>query len=75
MKLEIELFRDDEAGQWGYAVPALSIIGTGCRGREDAEKSALDAISFALESHGDPRTEETQVVEYEVRLTKSSQAS
>ena len=75
MKLEIELYRDDEVGHWGYSVPAMSIVGTGCRDREAAEAGALDAIGFALEAQGDHRPADSLVVEYEVKLTKSSQAS
>ncbi|MPZ70960.1 MAG: hypothetical protein GEU71_15765 [Actinobacteria bacterium] len=75
MKLEIELFRDNDVGQWGYGVPAMSIVGTGCRDREAAEANALDAISFALEAQGDPSPADSIVVEYEVKLTKSPQAN
>ena len=45
--LRVELFWDDEAGNWHYRVPALHINGGG------AEHECLSAIAFALE--GDPR--------------------
>ena len=51
--LRVELFHDDEAGNWHYRVPALHINGGGTATREQAEQVCLAAISFALQ--GDPR--------------------
>jgi hypothetical protein len=51
--LRVELFWDEEAGNWHYRVPALHINGGGVATREDAERESLSAIAFALE--GDPR--------------------
>ena len=51
--LRVELFFDDEAGNWHYRVPALHINGGGTPARHDAERECLSAIAFALE--GDPR--------------------
>lgn len=51
--LRVELFRDREAGNWHYRVPALHINGGGTATREEAELESLSAIAFALE--GDPR--------------------
>jgi hypothetical protein len=51
--LRVELFWDDDAGNWHYRVPALHINGGGTATREEAEREALSAIAFALE--GDPR--------------------
>jgi hypothetical protein len=51
--LRVELFWDEEAGNWHYRVPALHINGGGTTTREEAERDALSAIAFALE--GDPR--------------------
>ena len=51
--LRVELFFDEEAGNWHYRVPALHINGGGTATREDAERDGLAAIGFALE--GDPR--------------------
>jgi predicted RNase H-like HicB family nuclease len=51
--LRVELFWDEEAGNWHYRVPALHINGGGTATREEAEREALSAIAFALE--GDPR--------------------
>jgi hypothetical protein len=50
--LRVELFHDDEAGNWHFRVPALHINGGGTATREDAERECLAAIAFALE--GDP---------------------
>jgi hypothetical protein len=50
--LRVELFWDEEAGNWHYRVPALHINGGGTATREDAEQESLSAIAFALE--GDP---------------------
>ena len=51
-RLRAEFFRDEEANNWHYRVPALHINGGGAATREDAERQCLDAIAFALE--GDP---------------------
>ena len=53
----VELFFDEEAGNWHYRVPALHINGGGTIAREDAERDALSAITFALE--GDPQDYDT----------------
>ena len=50
--LRIELFRDDEAQNWHFRVPALHINGGGTATREEAERECMDAIDFAL--RGDP---------------------
>jgi hypothetical protein len=55
--LRVELFFDEEAGNWHYRVPALHINGGGTATREDAERDCLGAIGFALE--GDPRDYDT----------------
>ncbi len=55
--LRVELFFDEEAGNWHYRVPALHINGGGTPTREDAERDCLSAIAFALE--GDPRDYDT----------------
>jgi predicted RNase H-like HicB family nuclease len=75
MKLEVELYKDAEMGQWGYSVPALSIVGTGCETRDEAEDEAMGAIRFALETSEDDRLPGSVVVEYEVTLIRSPQAS
>ena len=49
--LRVELFFDEEAGNW-HSAPALHINGGGASTREDAERDCLSAIAFALE--GDP---------------------
>ena len=49
--LRIELFFDDEAGNWHYRVPALHINGGGLPSRQDAEQDCLSAIAFALEGN------------------------
>jgi hypothetical protein len=52
--LRVELFFDEEAGNWHYRVPALHINGGGTPTREDAERDALSAIAFALEGRRNP---------------------
>jgi hypothetical protein len=56
-ELRVELFFDEEAGNWHYRVPALHINGGGTLTREAAENDCLSAIAFALE--GDPRDYDT----------------
>jgi len=72
MKLKIEIFQDTETGQWCYDVPALSIIGTGCNSREDAERLALEAIEFTLEEENDQPAEGAEVITYDVQIAKAS---
>jgi hypothetical protein len=55
--LRVELFYDDEAGNWHYRVPALHINGGGTSTREEAERASVDAIAFALQ--GDPHDFDT----------------
>jgi hypothetical protein len=43
--LRVELFWDDEAGNWHYRVPALHINGGGTPTREAAEYECLSAIA------------------------------
>jgi hypothetical protein len=50
--LQVELFHDDEAGNWHFRVPALHING-GTLTREEAKRDCLAAVNFALQ--GDPR--------------------
>jgi hypothetical protein len=56
--LRVELFHDDESGNWHYRVPALHINGGGAATREQAERDSLAAINFALQ--GDPRDYDTE---------------
>jgi hypothetical protein len=53
----VELFFDEEAGNWHYRVPAPHIDGGGTLTREDVERDALSTIALALE--GDPRDYDT----------------
>jgi hypothetical protein len=56
--LRVELFFDEEAGNWHYRVPALHINGGGSPTREGAARECLSAVAFALE--GDPRDYDTE---------------
>jgi hypothetical protein len=71
-QLRVEIFYDHEVDLWGYSVPVLNIVGTGCRTREDAQRYVLDAIKFTLEEEIDDLTEGSEVVTYEVTLTRAS---
>ncbi len=70
--LRVELFRDDEAGNWHYRVPALHINGGGTATRAEAERECLAAIAFALE--GDPRDYdfEAETVTFDVRVAPAA---
>ncbi|MBA2313565.1 MAG: hypothetical protein H0V97_12320 [Actinobacteria bacterium] len=72
VKLHVELFYDSEVDQWGYTVPVISIIGTGCSSREEAKGFALEAIKFTLESGEDEIDPEADVVALDVTLEKVS---
>ncbi len=70
--LKAEVFYDHEASLWGYSVPVLNIIGTGCLSRLDAERFVLDAIEFTLEEEIEEPSEDAEIVTYQVTLTKAS---
>jgi hypothetical protein len=40
--LRVELFYDDEAGNWHYRAPAVHINGGGTSTREGAERASVD---------------------------------
>lgn len=70
--LRVELFYDDEAGNWHYRVPALHINGGGAATREDAERDCIAAIMFALQ--GDPRDydPDADTVTFEVNVAPAA---
>jgi hypothetical protein len=70
--LRVELFFDEEAGNWHYRVPALHINGGGTPTREDAERACLSAIAFALE--GDPPDYDTdaETLAFEVNVAAAA---
>lgn len=49
MRLRVEYVWDDEAGGWGFRVPALGIVGGVDGTRLEAERAAINAINFVLE--------------------------
>jgi len=71
-QLRVEIFYDHEVDLWGYSVPVLSIVGTGCRTREDAERYVLEAIEFVLEEEIDEPSEGTEILSYDVQIAKAS---
>ena len=71
--LRVELFRDDEAGNWHFRVPALHINGGGTGTREEAERDCLEAINFALQ--GDPRDYDSSVEALSLDVTVAPAAS
>jgi hypothetical protein len=73
MNLAMEIFFDQEARQWGYAVPALSIIGTGCESKEEARRLGYEAIEAALEETPSP-SPGAEVVLFQVELTPAAEA-
>jgi hypothetical protein len=72
MKLHVELFYDNEVDQWGYTVPALSILGTGCNSREEAERFAVEAIQEVIESGDEEIEEGADVLTLDVQIAKAS---
>ncbi len=48
MDLRVEYYYDEEAGNWGFRVPALTIVGGGDDTRAEAEEHAREAILFTL---------------------------
>ena len=72
MQLKVELFYDNEVDQWGYTVPALSILGTGCNSRDEAEKFAVEAIQEVIESGDEEIEEGAEVMTLDVQIAKAS---
>ncbi|HZA26424.1 MAG TPA: hypothetical protein VE915_02095 [Actinomycetota bacterium] len=75
MKLAMEVFFDEETKQWGYAVAALSIIGTGCRSREEAKELGYQAIKGVLEGTPPQSSPDAEVVLFDVEVTPADEAS
>jgi hypothetical protein len=71
-KLPVEVFYDHEVDLWGYSVPVLNIVGTGCLSREDAERLVVETIEFVLEEEIDEPTEEAEIVSYDVQVARAS---
>ncbi len=72
MQLKVELFYDNEVDQWGYTVPALSILGTGCNSRDEAEKFAVEAIQDVIESGDEEIDGDAEVMTLDVQIAKAS---
>ena len=72
MQLKVELFYDNEVKQWGYTVPALSILGTGCNSRDEAERFAVEAIQEVIESGDEEIEEGAEVMTLDVQIAKAS---
>lgn len=53
MDLRVEYYQDEDAGQWGFVVPRLHIVGGGLPTRAEAVEQARDAILFTLEGDED----------------------
>ncbi|HET6770349.1 MAG TPA: hypothetical protein VFH75_01750 [Actinomycetota bacterium] len=75
MKLAMEIFFDEEARQWGYAIAALSIIGTGCRSREEARELGYQAIKGVLAGAPPQSSPGAEVVLFDVEVTPAAEAS
>jgi predicted RNase H-like HicB family nuclease len=58
VRVRTEYAYDPESRNWGFAVPSLGIVG-GADTREAAEREAVGAIAFTLESENEapPPTE------------------
>ncbi len=74
MRLAMEVFPDEGTGQWGYEVPALSIIGTGCRSKDEARQLGYEAIEHALQAESDQRSPDAELVLFEVELKPTAEA-
>lgn len=60
LQLRVEYAYDPESRNWSFRVPSLGIVG-GSDTREEAERAAVAAISYALED--DRETEGPQEAE------------
>jgi hypothetical protein len=48
--IQVRVYFDDEAQNWNFQVPELSIVGGGQHTHDEARQAAAAAIAFALES-------------------------
>ncbi len=53
MQLRVEYVYDTDVNSWGFAVPALHIVGSADT-RDAAREEAIAAIAFALDDAGGP---------------------
>ena len=75
MQLRVEYVYDPEGESWGFAVPALHIVGSADT-REAAHEEAIAAIAFALdeEEATTPVVPGAEIEVLEVTLRPSSAA-
>ncbi len=52
MRPRVEYVHDPESRNWSFRVPSLEIVG-GADTREEAERRAIEAVAFSLESDDD----------------------
>jgi hypothetical protein len=74
MRLAMEVFLDEETRQWGYAVPALSIVGTGCRSKDEARRLGYEAIGEVLEAEPQPASPGAEIIMFDVEVTPATEA-
>jgi len=74
MHLAMEIFLDDETGQWGYAVPALSIVGTGCRSKEEARRLGYQAIEAHLSAVEPSDAPGVETVLFDVEIAPATES-
>ncbi|HTE84418.1 MAG TPA: hypothetical protein VK821_06780 [Dehalococcoidia bacterium] len=67
VRLRTEYSYDLESRNWGFVVPSLGIVG-GADTREAAEREAVEAIAFTLESENEAPAPVDGEVDY-VRVT------
>lgn len=70
--LRVELFHDDEAGNWHYRVPALHINGGGTTTRAEAEQDCLSAIAFALEGNPEDYDPSSEAVTLDITIAPAA---
>jgi hypothetical protein len=70
--LRVELFFDEEAGNWHYRVPALHVNGGGSPTRAAAERDCPDAIAFALEGDPSEFDPDSEAVTLDVRVAPAA---
>jgi hypothetical protein len=70
--MRVELFYDEEAGNWHYRVPALHINGGGTPTRAEAEQECLSAIAFALEGNPEDYDPAAETVTLNVKVAPAA---
>lgn len=70
--MRVELFHDEDAGNWHFRVPALRINGGATSSRQEAQRMSIQAIAFALEGDPGEFDSESEAMTVEVKFAPAA---